>query len=330
MPANLTPIYLEAERAYKEAKTTEERIAALEHMLAVIPKHKGTTKLQADIKTKLAKLRDADDKKPGTSRRGAIFNVQREGAGQVALVGAPNSGKSSILDRLTNAAPQVADYPYTTVKPQPGMAPYQNVKIQLVDLPPLGREFAEGWIPGVVRNADLALLTVNLASDEMLDETEFVLDRLAQGKVALVEEVTERYRPDGGAQVKTRMVFTHSDHPDAADLRELALEVFGKRFPNYWMFSNASEEDPARLAEAMFQALEIVRVYTKTPGKQAERNDPVVLPRGSTVMDFAREIHKDFAQKLNYARVWSNTKYDGQRVMRDYVLEDEDVVELHT
>ena len=331
MPANLTAQYLEAERAYKEAKTPEERLAALEHMLAVIPKHKGTTHMQADLKTKISKLRESnEEKKGGASRRGAIFNVSREGAGQVALVGAPNSGKSSILDRLTNAAPAVADYPYTTIKPQPGMAPYQNVKIQLVDLPPLGREFAENWIPGVIRNADLALLTVNLASDDVLDETEFVIERVAQGKVALVENVTDRYQPDGGAQVKTRMVLTHSDNPDAADLRELVLEVFGKRFPNYWMFSARSEEDPARLQQAIFETLDIVRVYTKSPGKQAERLAPVILAQGSTVMDFAREIHKDFAQKLNYARVWGRDKYDGQRVTRDYVLEDEDVVELHT
>ena len=330
MPANLTAQYLDAERIYKEAKTPEERLAALEHMLATIPKHKGTTHMQADLKTKISKLRESnEDKKGGASRRGAIFNVSREGAGQVALVGAPNSGKSSILDRLTNAAPAVADYPYTTIKPQPGMAPYQNVKIQLVDLPPLGKEFAEGWIPGVIRNADLALLTVNLASDDVLDETEFVIERVAQGKVQLVENVTERYREDGGAQVKTRMVLTHSDHPDAADLRELVLEVFGKRFPNYWTFSARSEDDPARLSEALFRTLAVVRVYTKIPGKPAERLEPVILPQGSTVMDFAKEIHKDFAQKLNYARVWSKEKYDGQRVMRDYVLEDEDVVELH-
>jgi hypothetical protein len=328
MPANLTPEYREAERAYKEAKTPEDRLRCLEHMLAVIPKHKGTDKLQADLKTKIARAQHTDEKKGGTNRRSSMFNVTREGAGQVALVGAPNAGKSSILDRLTNAAPAVADYPYTTIKPQPGMIPYQNIKIQLVDLPPLGREFTETWIPGVVRNADLALLTVNLASDDVLDETEFVLERLLQGKVELVSAVSERYKADGGAQVKTRMVLTHTDHPDASAVKELVDEVFGGRFPE-WFFSARSPEDATMLAENIFRTLEIVRVYTKTPGKPAERLDPVILARGSTVMDFAKSIHKDFAEKLNYARIWGKNQYDGQKVTRDHVLEDEDVVELH-
>ena len=328
MPANLTPEYREAERAYKEAKTPEDRLRCLEHMLAVIPKHKGTDKLQADLKTKIARAQHTDEKKGGTNRRSSMFNVTREGAGQVALVGAPNAGKSSILDRLTNAAPAVADYPYTTIKPQPGMIPYQNIKIQLVDLPPLGREFTETWIPGVVRNADLALLVVNLASDDVLDETEFVLERLLQGKVELVSEVSERYKADGGAQVKTRMVLTHTDHPDASAVKELVDEVFGGRFPE-WFFSARSPEDATLLSENIFRTLEIVRVYTKTPGKPAERVDPVILARGSTVMDFAKSIHKDFAEKLNYARIWGKNQYDGQKVTRDHVLEDEDVVELH-
>lgn len=328
MPANLTPEYKEAERAFKEARTPEDKLRCLEHMLAVIPKHKGTEKLQADLKTKIAKFSQQDQKKSSGSRRSSMFNVPKEGAGQVALAGAPNSGKSALLAGLTNATPEIADYPYTTVKPQPGMIQYQNVKIQLVDLPPLGKDFTESWIPGVIRNADLCLLTVNLASDDVLDETEFVINRLREGKVELVPCVSERYKPDGSAQVKTIMVCTHADHPDAPAVLELALEMFG-RFPHI----SVSASDPAgllALQELIFRALEIVRVYTKSPGKPPDRSDPVILPVGSTVIDFADTIHKDLARGLKYARIWGKDKYDGIRAPMDYRLEDEDVVELHS
>ncbi|HUT53846.1 MAG TPA: GTPase [bacterium] len=328
MPANLTPEYKEAERAYKEARTPEDKLACLEHMLAVMPKHKGTEKLQADLKTKIAKLSSQDQKKGAGSRRSAMFNVSREGAGQVVLAGAPNSGKSTLLASLTNAQPEIADYPYTTLKPQPGMVQYQNVKIQLVDLPPLGKEFTETWVPGVIRNADLALLIANLASDDVLDETEFVLNRLKEGKVELTPAITERYRPDGTAQVKTRMVCTHADHPDAPAVLELVIEMFG-RFP-HWTVSAADPQSLTAAKENIFTALQIVRVYTKTPGKKADLSDPVTMPLGSTVMDFAVTIHKDLARELKYARIWGKDKYDGIRVPRDYKLQDEDIVELHS
>jgi uncharacterized protein len=328
MPANLTPDYLSAEAAFRAAKTTEEKIQCLVHMLAVIPKHKGTNHLQADLKHKLSKLRNEDEKKAGSSRRSSMFNVSREGAGQVVLVGAPNAGKSSLLAGLTNAEPEIADYAYTTTKPQPGMIRYENIQIQLVDLPPVGRDFTPTWVPGVVRNCDVALLTVNLASDDVLEETEYVLSRLVEGKIELVAEVADRYQPDGMAQVKTRMLCTHADHPDAATVLELVGEVFAGRFP-IW---TASASDPATLppvAEAIFHELKIVRVYTKGRGKEPDRNDPVVLPEGSTVLDFAESIHKDLARNLKFARVWGRNKYEGMRAPREYRLEDGDVIELH-
>jgi uncharacterized protein len=328
MPANLTPEYREAERALRDAKTPEEKLHCLEHMLAVIPKHKGTDKLQADLKSRIAKVTREGDKKAGASRRSSMFNISKEGAGQVVLVGAPNAGKSSLLAGLTNAAPEIADYPYTTAMPQPGMIRFENVQIQLIDLPPVGREFTESWIPGVVRNADLALLVVDLASDDVLDETEFVLTRLQEGKVQLVNEVSERHSPDGTAQVKTRMVCTHADYPDADTVQELVREVFGGRFP-IWATTTPEPASLALLAGKVFTELKIVRVYTKGRGKAPDRSDPVILPLGSTVLDFAESIHKDLARNLKFAKVWGRNKYDGQKVPREYQLEDEDVVELH-
>jgi len=328
MPANLTPEYLEAEREYRKAKTPEEKLRCLEYMLSVIPKHKGTDKLQADLKRRISKLKEGG-KKSAASRRSSMFNVPGMGAGQVALAGAPNCGKSAILDVLTNAAPEVADYPYTTMKPQPGMMPFENIQVQIVDLPPIGRDYTETWIPGVIRNADLALMVVNLASDDVLDETEYVIDRLAEGKVELVDTIEQRFKPDGSAQVKTRMVLTHAEWPGAEEIKELVQEVFGHRFRS-WDFSAVRKEDVEALPGRIFEALEIVRVYTKSPGKEPDWNDPVVLPLGSTVMDFAIEIHKDLARNLKYARIWGKDKYDGQKVTKEYQLIDQDVIELHS
>jgi len=328
MPANLTPEYKEAERAYREAKTPEAKLHCLEFMLSVIPKHKGTEKIQAELKKKIARLARDDKKKGASSRRSSMFNVPREGAGQVVMAGAPNSGKSSLLSGLTNANPEIAEYPYTTMKPQPGMIKYQNIRIQLVDLPPISKDYTETWIPGVARNADLALLLVNLGSDDVLEETEFVINRLLAGKVELVDKVTKRFKPDGTAQVKTRMVCTHADLPGTDEILDLVLEVFGNRFP-HWRVCAREKESMSFLGEEIFKALEIVRVYTKSPGKPPDKTDPVTLPIGSTVMEFATDIHKDFASNLKYARIWGRNKYDGQKVPRDYELMDEDVVELH-
>jgi len=329
MPANLTPEYYEAEKAYKEAKTPEEKLRCLEYMLSVIPKHKGTDKMQGDLKKKIARLtREAEKKSGSGSRKSSLFNIPKEGAGQVVLVGAPNSGKSTLLDTLTNATATVADYPYSTPLPQPGMIPFENVNIQLVDLPPIGREYTETWIPGVVRNADLALFVVNMTNDDVLDESEFVVERLEQGKVHLVDKIEKRYKPDGSAEVKTRMVINRMDDPDAPEVLELVEEIFKDRY-QMWKVESPGKDSFQELPKKIFDALEVVRVYTKTPGKEPDKSDPVVLPIGSTVIDFAFEIHKDLARNLKYARIWGKDKYDGQKVPRDYELVDGDVVELH-
>ena|SRR5215471_6222501 len=161
MPANLTPEYLAAEREYKSAQTHVEKIEALERMLARLPKHKGTEKLQADLKRRLSQARKESQKKGG-AHTVPFWVVEREGAGQVALIGPPNSGKSKLLCALTHARPEVADYPFTTRLPTPGMMTFENVQIQLVDLPPLAAEFMEPWLPRVIRAAHAAVLVLNL------------------------------------------------------------------------------------------------------------------------------------------------------------------------
>ena len=178
------PDYLEAERRFKSAKTTEEKIAAIEEMMATIPRHKGTEKMQADLKRRLSKLRAEQARRP-TSRIGIIHRVEKEGAGQVALVGPPNSGKSLLVRRLTHATPEVADYPFTTRVPLPGMMPFEDVQVQLVDLPPVHPDFPESWLYQIIRNADAALLVVDLSDPDLLEDLETTLGQVANAKVQL-------------------------------------------------------------------------------------------------------------------------------------------------
>src|SRR4030042_1374884 len=109
MPANLTPQYLEAEKNFRSAKSPLEKIAALEEMLAVMPKHKGTDHLRAELRTRIARLTQSLDKKTATQR--ASMMIEKVGAGQVAVIGPPNTGKSQLVTSLTKATPVVAAYP---------------------------------------------------------------------------------------------------------------------------------------------------------------------------------------------------------------------------
>ena len=159
MPANLTPEYRRAEEQFRAAKTPEGKLEALEEMLRVVPKHKGTDGLQADLKARIAKLRKQPAAKVGKSS--FTHMVPREGAGQVVLVGPPNSGKSALVAALTRATPDVGEYPFTTRDATPGMMRFENVAIQLVDLPPLSAQHVEPWVFDLVRTADLCWLVVD-------------------------------------------------------------------------------------------------------------------------------------------------------------------------
>jgi len=330
MPANLTPEYMEAERLYKQARTDEERLSALEQMLSTVPKHKGTEKIQSDIKRRLAKLRELSEERPSKGpKRGVSFYIPREGAGQVVLIGPPNSGKSSILGFFTKAQVEIAEYPYTTRKLQPGMMQFQNVQIQLVDTPALSPEVFEPWMTSVIRGSDYTLLVVDLMSPGILDEIEFIRTKLKERKIELVRNAENKFDEEGNARIKGMLIGTHLDLEGARDNLEALKDLYGKELDIFSM-SLKSGEGAEKFSEDIFRRLEVVRVYTKSPGKPPDLNDPVVLRKGSTVDDFARDIHKELERNLKYARIWSKNKFDGQRVPRDYVFEDEDICELHS
>jgi hypothetical protein len=325
MPANLTPQYLEAEQRFKGAKTTEEKIAALEEMQATIPRHKGTEKMQAELKRRLSKLRTEQARRP-VSRAGIIHRVEKEGAGQVALVGPPNSGKSLLVRRLTHATPEVADYPFTTRAPLPGMLKFEDVQVQLVDLPPVHPEFHESWLYQVIREADRALLVVDLSDPDLLEDLEMTLAQLANAKVQLGEGALPDF--PGWLSKRTLLVANKLDASGAPDDLEILKELYGNRF-RILPVSAETGEGMEQLRIEVFELLDVIRVYTKAPGKKLERTAPYVLKRGSHLIDLAGRVHHDFLSQLKYARVWGHGRFEGQMVNRDYVLADKDVVELH-
>jgi ribosome-interacting GTPase 1 len=327
VPANLTPEYLEAEKRFRLAKTVPEKMEALEEMLAVIPKHKGTEKLQADIKRRLSKLR-GEMRRKGGPQRAYLYTVDRQGAGQVALVGPPNSGKSSLVASLTNALPEVADYPFSTRKPLPGMMSFEDVQIQLVDLPPIAPGLTEGWVYSIVRNADLLLLVVDLQASDLLEQTEELIFELERARVLVGNWPSRREPDEQGRWRKRGLLVGNKAEGGARALRELLEDLYGQRFP-ILAVSTLTGEGLEELPGRIFEQLDLVRIYTKSPGREPSFGEPVVLERGSTILEVAEAIHKDFRHQLRYARIWGKGKYEGQRVERDYVVQDRDVVELH-
>lgn len=320
MPANLTPQYYDAEEAYKKAKTTEEKTAALKEMLSVIPKHKGTEKLQGEIKSRLARLREEGTKKKQGKKGFNPFNVEKQGAGQVILVGYPNTGKSALLGALSRAKVKVAEYPYTTSLPQSGMMPYEDTKVQIVDSPPVTVDNIPPGFLGTIRDADALMLVIDAASDDCLEQLEGTFSLLQEKQVVELSEEDSVIAPQPYLIVATKI-----DVPGAKDNLNLM-----KEFQPEMRFQEVSVEGEGleELKEEVFKMLEVIRVYGKAPGRPADMTQPFILKQGSTVLDLAQEIHKDFSSNLKSALVWGSSRFEGQAVARDYILHDKDIVEL--
>jgi len=327
MPANLTPQYLEAELKFKQAKTTPEKIKALEVMMAVIPKHKGTERLRGQLKSRMAKLKEDLQKKPAVSRAEQAYNIKREGAAQVVLLGLSNSGKSYLLSQITNASSEVADYPFTTQKPIPGMMKFENLQIQLVDTPPIQLDHVEPGFPNLIRNADALLLLVDLTEDPTF-QTEVLLEELNNMRIKVIGKGPVPSLEVGVISLRALLVGNKCDVKNAMG----AYQRFENHFRDTFLIVPISAKERMNLDELrreVYQLLDIVRVYTKAPGKEPDLTEPVILKKGTTVEDVALSIHKDFAAKLRYAKIWGSGKFDGQMVKRDYRVSEGDVIELH-
>lgn len=329
MPANLTPDYQKADQRYREATTPAEKLAALEEMLRTLPKHKGTEKMQAELKRKISAARETvtATKKGGGGKD--PFHIPRQGAGQVLLAGAPNVGKSSIVGALTKAPVKIAEFPFTTHEPVPGMAHYEDVPIQLVDTPPITAEHVPPGFFGAAHNADALAVVVNLAADSLLEDADLVLGKLRDRPVRLMSRPVLPPAEPGGAPCKRGLVIaTGLDVPGASDNMPLLRELVDPEV-QIVPVSAASGENLDELMRQLFHLLHVLRVYAKPPGKPPDKSAPFILPIGSTVMDLANHIHKDVAASFKHARVWGEGVFPGQQVHQDHVLHDKDVVEIH-
>jgi ribosome-interacting GTPase 1 len=326
MPANLPPQYHEAEKVYRSAKTPEEKVEALETMLAIMPKHKGTDHLRAELRRRIAKHQEEAERRPSAGKKGS-YNIRREGAGQIVLVGLPNAGKSQLVSVLTEAKPDVADYPFTTKAPTPAMMKFEDIQIQLVDMPPIIDREAKPWLSHLLRNADILLIMVDLGEDPY-PQMEAVLGELERVKVKLIGSEVKDELLIGVAQKKALLVGNKSDLDGMGVNFRILNSHYGGKLP---VISISAKEDIGLddMKRAIYSLLDIIRVYTKAPGMKADLNEPVILKKGSTVDEAAEAIHKDFRRNLKYAQVWGSGKFDGQRVSRGHVLADGDIVEFH-
>lgn len=328
MPANLTPQYKEAEQRYREASGPEEKLAALREMLALLPKHKGTEKLQADLRQRISKLDNDAHRQHGAAHRFDPGHVRHEGAGQWVLIGPPNAGKSALVAALTHARPEVAPYPFTTRLPQPGMMAFEDVQVQLVDTPAISAQHTEPYMTNLVRNADGVMIVLDSTADDVgvsLEACRGVLERA---------RVRPASSPDDGEPQPTWVthpvfvVTCRKDLDPDGTFAALAKDATGDVLP-FFTVSSETGEGLDRLRDALFRELHVIRIYTKEPHHKPDLDRPFVLPEGAKIRDLATAVHKDLAEHLRFARVWGSGRFDGQQVDRDHPLADRDVVELH-
>jgi hypothetical protein len=327
MPTNLPPEYFHAEKQYKAAQSLGEKIDALEEMIGTIPKHKGTDKLRADFRKRLSKLKNAAQSTKGSGKHESAFRIDKEGAGQVAVIGATNVGKSALVAALTHAKPQIADFPHTTWLPTPGMMPLDNIQVQLIDTPPLDVDYIEPELFDLIKRADLALLMVDVHTDplQQLEDSVKLLQEhriVPRHRQALVDNLQKWF-------ILPFLVLANKTDDETCDEY---YQIFCELLEDEWPLlpiSVVTGRNFDRLKAMIFQKLNIIRVYSKAPNKDPDFSTPFVLKAGDTVDDFAGKVHKDFVEQLKFAKVWGHGVYDGQMVKRDHVLHDGDVVELH-
>ncbi len=323
MPANLPPQYYEAEKKLRESKDPAEKIEIIEELLAIMPKHKGTDHLKAELRARIAKLSQSLEKRSAIHR--SSTKIVKEGAGQVAVIGLPNSGKSQLVASVTNAAPAVADYPFTTQTAIPGMMPFENIQIQLIDTPPVAPDSYEFWLPHMLRRADALLIMVDLAADPAT-QLGIISEQLEKMRIRLGTQ------PEGDqAFVTYKKGLVAANKIDLAGARQ-AFELLLKKCGGAYTIVGISAKDGAGLEELklrLYELLDIIRVYTKLPGRKPDMTEPIILDKGSTLEDAAAAVHKDFLARLKYARIWGSGKHDGLMVRRDHILHDGDIIELH-
>src|SRR3989338_29670 len=327
MPTNAGVEYSLALVEYNKAKTNEEKIRALEKVYAAAPKHKSAEKLLQEIKTKISKLKAKVEKDRSKKSGGFSLSIKKEGAAQVALVGLPNSGKSTILNKLTGAKVEIAAYPFTTKMPEVGVMDYNGVKIQIIEIPALFEGFIESdrgpSFLSIARSADLVIVVLDGTEncEKQLEIIEGEIDKAffrlktvknykAKNKTGFAQDLINKYEKELEENTKKCLVVVNK-----------LINNFKCPYPVCWV------DD---LKNAIWSLLDLVYVQTKMPGKKADW-PPVALRKGSTVGELAGVVHKDFVKNFKYARIWGKSvKHNRSTVGLDHVLGEGDVVDIHT
>lgn len=327
MPTNLPPEYYKIEQQMKEADSVSEKLTLMDEMMSVIPKHKGTDKLRADLRKKISKLKTTPQSKKGGARKESVFNISKEGAGQVVLIGPPNVGKSALVDALTNASPQVSESPMTTWAPLPGMMPIKDIQVQLIDTPHLNNDYVDKDYFDLLRRCDLILLVTDVQGDPFaqLEECSKILEDQNIAPLRLKDSFSDR------PKMRFKPVHVLANKTDSDEFDE-NIEIFEELLDDNWPYipvSAITGRNFEQLADVIIERLDVIRVYSKTPGKPADMEIPFVLKKGDTVEEFAIKVHKEIAQKMKTARVWGHNVFDGQMVQRDHQLADGDIVEVN-
>ena len=334
MPTNVTPQYRSAEERFRQVRTPQERIIALQEMLAVMPKHKGTDHLKAQLRPRMSKLMEELEGPSRGSRSGNVepFSLPKQGAGRATLVGPTNVGKSLLLSRATGAHSKVGSYALSTLEPVPGMLSFEDIRIQLVDTPPITNHSNQGRMYGLLRMSDALVVVVDLSMDpvpqvvavfQTLKEWGFQLQGKANG-----------HRDPGSELAKPVIILGNkADIPGSLDSFQLLDSEFGESYP-VLMVSAEEEVGIDELGEEIFRALGVIRIYTQSPQQKREefvRSAPFVLLQGSTVGDASAYVHKDLLHSFKYAVLWGRSgRFEGQHVGRDHQLQDGDLIELHS
>jgi hypothetical protein len=330
VPANLTPQFHKAQQRYRGATEPREQLEALEEMLRVVPKHKGTEHLQADIKRRIKEAKDAA-KDRRKHRSGPSHAIPHADYPQIVVLGPPNSGKTELIARLTGAELEIAPYPFTTHEARPAMMPFENTKVQLVDTPPISVDHMEPWLSSLARAADAVLVVVDLAADDLLEATQGVIERLAAHKLYLGTLPDGNEETLGTTAQRTLVAANKCDVDGSDDALAIFTEVYGALFREILPVSAERCDGLEKLRRRLWAKLDLVRAVPKPPGKPADHEDPILLARGSTVVDMARVIHGDLAEHLKRARVWGCADHaEGQWVARDHVVADGEIFELET
>ncbi len=331
MPVNQSPEYTKAELRYRAATTPAEKLAGLEEMLRMVPKHKGSEKLQSQLKQKIKSAReDMQHKKKHGGGHRDLFAVSKQGAGQVTLLGEANVGKSAIVHALTDAKVDVADFPFSTHAAVPAMAHHEDAPIQLVDMPPVMDGHAQPGMMGAYRLADMILLVVDLSALDLLDQFEQPLAFLAERHVRLVSKpVLDPTDPDDEiVPLRGFVAANKCDTPGAMDNFDGMKELLTTDLTMLPISAEAGEGLDTLMA-TIFDLLHVIRVYSKKPGKPPDLTMPFIVHKGGTVHDVAALVHRELAQNLKTARAWGKGVHNGQQVHQTHVLSDKDVIELH-